>query len=165
MEQKSGQFKIISSFMKKNLVSAIESVQFASLIMQIFCLKLLLFLSWTFAYAKLSHNTIRADNRIPSHHQIAKSQIAYKVHETVITLQLDSEYAALYNHRDEKNRLLARLDKSSGSWNKHHPRYRLLQALHGFRRYKERNLAELDRWRGLYKHVSSAHKKVCERQD
>ncbi|KAL4863510.1 hypothetical protein BDV12DRAFT_177438 [Aspergillus spectabilis] len=60
-------------------------------------------------------------------------------------------------------RLQQRLSKSTGTWDKSHPRHRLLTALWGFSRYKERNLAEVNRWRDLYKHVSKPQKKVIEK--
>ncbi|KAI9370124.1 N2227-like protein-domain-containing protein [Aspergillus egyptiacus] len=43
-----------------------------------------------------------------------------------------------------------------------HPRHRLLTALHAFRAYKEQNLAEVRRWRDLYKHVPKHQKRVLE---
>ncbi|KAF9762207.1 hypothetical protein IL306_003500 [Fusarium sp. DS 682] len=61
-----------------------------------------------------------------------------------------------------------KLDKSMaigwGNWNAHHPRHRLLDALYGYRRYHERQKAELDRFEGLYKHVSRAQKSLLEHQ-
>ncbi|KAL2869475.1 N2227-like protein-domain-containing protein [Aspergillus lucknowensis] len=63
---------------------------------------------------------------------------------------------------EEYSRLQDRLARSA-SWNVNHPRHRLLTALHGFSRYKERNLAEVKRWRNLYKHVPKAQKTVVER--
>lgn len=57
-----------------------------------------------------------------------------------------------------------KLDKSMaigwGNWNAQHPRHRLLDALYGYRRYHERQKAEVDRFEGLYKHVSRAQKSV-----
>ncbi|KAL4925536.1 N2227-like protein-domain-containing protein [Aspergillus undulatus] len=63
----------------------------------------------------------------------------------------------------EHNRLHHRLRHSTETWNTSHPRHRLLMALYGFTRYKERNLAEVKRWRELYKHVSKSQKKVVEK--
>jgi carnosine N-methyltransferase len=61
---------------------------------------------------------------------------------------------------DEFVRLQGRLQRSTGTWNANHPRYRLLMALYGFSRYKEKNLAEVKRWRDLYKHVPQKQKTV-----
>ncbi|KAF5716079.1 trehalase [Fusarium mundagurra] len=61
-----------------------------------------------------------------------------------------------------------KLDKSMaigwGIWNAQHPRHRLLDALYGYRRYHERQKAEVDRFEGLYKHVSRAQRSLLEHQ-
>ncbi|EUC42052.1 hypothetical protein COCMIDRAFT_39858 [Bipolaris oryzae ATCC 44560] len=54
-------------------------------------------------------------------------------------------------HRHEKAHLMKRMDRKSGKWTMNHPRYRLLEALWAYTRYRERHMAELDRWRTLYK--------------
>ncbi|KAL3478285.1 N2227-like protein-domain-containing protein [Aspergillus californicus] len=64
---------------------------------------------------------------------------------------------------EEFARLQHRLQRSTSTWNVNHPRHRLLTALHGFTRYKERNLAEVKRWRDLYKHVPTAQKQIVEK--
>jgi hypothetical protein len=63
-------------------------------------------------------------------------------------------------HRQEKAHLLKRMARKSGKWGTSHPRYRLLEALWGYSRYKKRNMAELDRWRNLYKRVGKKQKQV-----
>lgn len=63
-------------------------------------------------------------------------------------------------HRHEKAHLMKRMDPIHGKWSSTHPRYRLLEALFGFMKYRERNMAELDRWRKLYKNVGKQQKKV-----
>lgn len=63
-------------------------------------------------------------------------------------------------HRQEKAHLLKRMDRKHGKWSSSHPRYRLLEALYGYSKYRDTNMAELDRVRGLYKNVSKAQKKV-----
>ncbi|CBX96263.1 hypothetical protein LEMA_P111820.1 [Plenodomus lingam JN3] len=65
--------------------------------------------------------------------------------------------------RQEKAHLLKRMDRKSGKWGTTHPRYRLLEALFGFSKYRERNMAELDRWRSLYKNVGKKQKQILER--
>jgi hypothetical protein len=64
-------------------------------------------------------------------------------------------------HRHEKAHLMKRMSRKHGTWNTMHPRYRLLEALYGFSKYRERNMAELERWRGMYGNVGKAQKKVC----
>jgi hypothetical protein len=63
-------------------------------------------------------------------------------------------------HRQEKAHLLKRMDKKSGKWGTSHPRYRLLEALWAYTSYRERHMAELDRWRSLYKSTGKKQKKV-----
>ncbi|KAJ4342846.1 hypothetical protein N0V95_006825 [Ascochyta clinopodiicola] len=48
-------------------------------------------------------------------------------------------------HRQEKAHLMKRMDRKSGKWGSTHPRYRTLEALYGFTKYRERNMAELNR--------------------
>lgn len=63
-------------------------------------------------------------------------------------------------HRQEKVHLMKRMDRKNGKWGTTHPRYRLLEALYSFTKYRERNMAELDRWRSLYKNVGKNQKQV-----
>lgn len=63
-------------------------------------------------------------------------------------------------HRQEKAHLLKRMDRKTGTWGTSHPRYRLLEAIFAFSKYRERNLAELDRWRKLYTNVAKTQKQV-----
>ncbi|KAF2849519.1 N2227-domain-containing protein [Plenodomus tracheiphilus IPT5] len=65
--------------------------------------------------------------------------------------------------RQEKAHLMKRMDRKHGKWGTTHPRYRLLEALFGFSKYRERNMAELDRWRSLYKNVGKKQKQNLER--
>ncbi|KAK1672375.1 N2227-like protein-domain-containing protein [Colletotrichum godetiae] len=66
-------------------------------------------------------------------------------------------------HEREKKSLLKRMSKHHGKWDTNHPRHRLLEALFGFSRYKSRQMTELDRLRGLYKHVTKAQEKLLEK--
>ncbi|KAH6629125.1 N2227-like protein-domain-containing protein [Boeremia exigua] len=66
-------------------------------------------------------------------------------------------------HRHEKVHLMKRMNRKTGKWNTVHPRYRLLEALYGFTKYRERNMAELDRWRSMYGNVGKSQKKVLEK--
>jgi carnosine N-methyltransferase len=63
-------------------------------------------------------------------------------------------------HRQEKAHLLKRMNKKNGKWGTSHPRYRLLEALWAYTSYRERHMAELDRWRSLYKSTGKKQKKV-----
>jgi hypothetical protein len=65
--------------------------------------------------------------------------------------------------RQEKAHLMKRMDRKSGKWTSTHPRYRLLEALYSFSRYRERNLVELKRWRDMYSNVKSKQKQVSNR--
>ncbi|KAK1477651.1 hypothetical protein CCUS01_16604 [Colletotrichum cuscutae] len=85
-----------------------------------------------------------------------------EIHEVKVTLE-DIPDEPSPRHEQEKKNLLKRLSKSHGKWDTNHPRHRLLEALFGFSRYKARQMAELDRWKGLYKHVSKAQKAVLEK--
>lgn len=63
-------------------------------------------------------------------------------------------------HEKEKTELLQRLSRGTGKWDSSHPRHRLLDALYGFRKYFDRNMDEVKRWKKLYKGVSRQQKKV-----
>jgi hypothetical protein len=65
--------------------------------------------------------------------------------------------------RQEKAHMMKRMDRKSGKWTSAHPRYRLLEALYSFSRYRERNLAELKRWKDMYSNVKSKQKQVSNR--
>ncbi|KAM4062697.1 hypothetical protein HRG_007521 [Hirsutella rhossiliensis] len=84
-----------------------------------------------------------------------------EVHEITLTLQQYNQ-STIQRHGEERSRLLGTLDKRNGKWTANHARHRLLDALHGFTRYRERQAAELKRLRGLYKNVSKAQKAFLE---
>jgi hypothetical protein len=63
-------------------------------------------------------------------------------------------------HRQEKAHLMKRMDRKHGKWGSSHPRFRLLEALFSYSKYRDSNMAELDRWRGLYKNVGKQQKKA-----
>ncbi|KAL1874944.1 hypothetical protein VTK73DRAFT_10313 [Phialemonium thermophilum] len=86
----------------------------------------------------------------------------YELHNVLVTVQQDTN-ASTPRIDAEKARLLERMKKTVGKYDEHHPRHRLLQALHGFRRYRETHMAEVQRLRGLYKHVSKKQKQVLEK--
>ncbi|KZL83574.1 hypothetical protein CI238_08944 [Colletotrichum incanum] len=85
-----------------------------------------------------------------------------ELHEVTVTVETIRKKPSP-RHEQEKKNLLKRMSKSHGKWDTNHPRHRLLEALFGFSRYKPRQMAELDRWKGLYKHVSKAQKAVLEK--
>ncbi|KAL2206854.1 N2227-domain-containing protein [Sarocladium strictum] len=104
---------------------------------------------------------------------LASAAILTELHETILTVLQptfeteDDDHparilATSQRHIDEKERLLKRLDKSTGKWNNHHPRHRLLDAMHGFVRYYDRQNEEIERLKGLYKKVSKPQKKLLE---
>lgn len=64
-------------------------------------------------------------------------------------------------HTQEKKNLLQRLRRDKGHWVRTHPRYRLLDALYGYTHYYERQVAEIDRLKGLYKRTTKDQKAVC----
>ncbi|KAK7418442.1 hypothetical protein QQX98_003934 [Neonectria punicea] len=85
-----------------------------------------------------------------------------EVHEVIVTVEQISGQPNTPRHILEKKRLLDALARPHGSLPTNHPRYRLLDALHGFTNYQERQKAELDRLKGLYKHVSKSQKSLLE---
>ncbi|ATY65354.1 methyltransferase [Cordyceps militaris] len=64
-------------------------------------------------------------------------------------------------HEAERARLMLSLRRDH-TWSSTHPRHRLLDALVGYQNYYERQLVELERFRGLYKHVSRKHKTLLD---
>ena len=64
------------------------------------------------------------------------------------------------SHNEERERLLQRIDRESGQWDDKLPRWKVLEALHGFDRYNDITGAEIGRFEGLYKHVPQKHKQV-----
>ncbi|KAI8270398.1 Carnosine N-methyltransferase [Colletotrichum sp. SAR11_239] len=93
---------------------------------------------------------------------IAQKPNLASVHEVIVTLE-DIPDKPSPRHEQEKKNLMKRLSKSHGKWDTNHPRHRLMEALFGFSRYKVRQMAELNRWKDLYTHVSKAQKKVLEK--
>jgi hypothetical protein len=63
-------------------------------------------------------------------------------------------------HVAEKKRLLQMFVREEGGWTTNHPRYRLLQALHGFVRHKERYQTQLQGWQEEYDKLPDVQKKV-----
>ncbi|KAJ5159111.1 uncharacterized protein N7500_008762 [Penicillium coprophilum] len=68
----------------------------------------------------------------------------------------------LTTYNEEHTRLLQNLQRSSGKWDSTHPRHRLLTALHGYTCYKDKSLAEVDKWRNLYKNVPKRQRTLLE---
>jgi hypothetical protein len=89
--------------------------------------------------------------------------LVYEIRQLEVVLAEDghvSDASDTQRHLDEKKRLLEKMDKKHGTWNEHHPRYRLLEALRGFAAYAESQQAELDRLKGLYSYTSRKQKAV-----
>ncbi|KAF2431357.1 N2227-domain-containing protein [Tothia fuscella] len=70
--------------------------------------------------------------------------------------------ASSARHVAEKKRLIQSYEKSEENWSVTHPRYRMLQALHGFVRYQERYQAQVQEWREAYESLPEAQRKVLE---
>ena len=83
-----------------------------------------------------------------------------EVHEVIVTIEQPSGEPITPGHLEAKSKLLDNLRKDQGTWNTNHPRHRVLDALHGFSRYHERQKVELDRIKGLYKQVSKPQRLV-----
>jgi hypothetical protein len=65
-------------------------------------------------------------------------------------------------HQKEEAHLMKRMNRKNGKWNSSHPRYRLLEALFSYSKYRDTNMAELDRWRSLYRNVGKKQKKASQ---
>ncbi|KAF4122057.1 carnosine N-methyltransferase [Geosmithia morbida] len=63
----------------------------------------------------------------------------------------------------EQDRKLAGRMKKTRDMNVHHPRTRLLDALHGYARYYQRQREELDRLQSLYKKVTRSQHRILEK--
>ncbi|KAM5356833.1 hypothetical protein ACJ41O_003479 [Fusarium nematophilum] len=87
-----------------------------------------------------------------------------EVHEVVVTLEQVSGEPNTPRHVEAKKKLLRNMDRKEGTWNNHHSRHRLLDALYGFSKYYERQKVELDRLEGLYKYVTKAQKSLLEHE-
>ncbi|KAH6854534.1 N2227-like protein-domain-containing protein [Chaetomium sp. MPI-CAGE-AT-0009] len=92
--------------------------------------------------------------------------LVYEVHEVEVVLAENERLSRKLDtqrHLEEKEKLLTRLSKSHGTWNEHHARHRLLEALRGFSAYADTQQAELNRLKGLYSHVPKKQKSLLER--
>ena len=103
----------------------------------------------------------------PSHsHQVALFALvamgSYLSAEAPGTSAISWQHQATFEspHNDARDKLLSSIDRSVGDWTPSHPRYRLLDALHGFEKYYERQRAEVDRFKNLYKSVTRTQKNV-----
>ncbi|PPJ60426.1 hypothetical protein CBER1_07330 [Cercospora berteroae] len=65
-------------------------------------------------------------------------------------------------HDIAREQLRKSMDRSTGKWNKKHPRWQVLEALHGYDKYEKIAGAEIDRFEGLYKHVPKKHKQILD---
>jgi hypothetical protein len=63
-------------------------------------------------------------------------------------------------HVAEKERLMRSFVRDKNGWTTNHPRYRVLQALHGFVRHKERYQNQLEGWQEEYNNLPDAQRKV-----
>ncbi|KAJ6439830.1 hypothetical protein O9K51_07721 [Purpureocillium lavendulum] len=84
-----------------------------------------------------------------------------EVHQVVMTVH-QANISTSQRHHDEKARLLESLSRKNGKWTPSHPRHRLLDALHGFLKYKDGQGAEVKRLRDLYSRVSKSQKALLD---
>ncbi|KAF9894466.1 hypothetical protein FE257_007969 [Aspergillus nanangensis] len=89
-------------------------------------------------------------------------QIRQAITQIFVTNLTVIDSAESNRHADEHGRLQHQLQRSNGKWDSSHPRHRLLTALHGFCRYKERNLAETKKWRDWYKQIPKRQRSIVE---
>lgn len=91
---------------------------------------------------------------------IQPQETVVEIRHVDLTLEQSFQVAEASRHDIEKERLLSIMARDHGTWSPNHPRYRLLDALHGFSKYYERQRADVDRLRGLYKYASKSQKQV-----
>ncbi|KFA73941.1 hypothetical protein S40288_00930 [Stachybotrys chartarum IBT 40288] len=106
-----------------------------------------------------------ASVELPIDSGLAASGVPVEYHQVTVTVEHQKPLSKdpwTERHQKEKDRLLERLKRSNGSWSSNHVRHRLLDALHGFARYYDRQKEELDRLRGLYKRISKPQSKLLE---
>ncbi|CAM1505870.1 Fc.00g115070.m01.CDS01 [Cosmosporella sp. VM-42] len=109
-----------------------------------------------------SHRTDLASEALNVENPIGSFISPVEVHEVVVTLEQVYGEPNTPKHTEAKSKLLDSLRKDHGTWNTNHPRHRLLDALHGFTRYHERQKAEVDRLRRLYQQVSKPQRLLLE---
>ena len=78
------------------------------------------------------------------------------VNFTIFTDQPDT----LLKQEKEKASLHHRLQRSVRKWDSSHPRHRLLSALYGYSRYREKNLENVNRWRDFFKRIPKKQRSV-----
>jgi hypothetical protein len=107
-------------------------------------------------------------NRFVLNHKFSLSYISLPCRTVQDALQMGSmplpNPQSSPRRRLEKVHLMRRIARNHGKWGPSHPRYRLLEALFGFVKYRDRNMAEVDRWRKMYKRVSKKQKHVRARE-
>ena len=60
----------------------------------------------------------------------------------------------------ENERLLGSLNRDKGMWERRHPRYRLLDALHGYLSHYDLVSKDVNRWRSMYQNIPKQQRKV-----
>ncbi|KAG5999619.1 hypothetical protein E4U43_001970, partial [Claviceps pusilla] len=99
---------------------------------------------------------------MPSSHDALPQEGVVEWHPVNVTVQQLVQASLASRHDVEKERLLFVMSRQHGTWSPNHPRYRLLDALHGFSKYDERQQAGVDRLRDLYALMPKAQKKFLE---
>lgn len=152
-------FRICGRFVACHIVSCTTSTKAAK--MRLSWAFGLLAGSWTTILAAENHQTTTSDATISA------AEPTYTPDDLLVAqnpMQMGAMPASNADgsprHRQEKAHLMKRMSRKHGSWGTSHPRYRLFEALWGFSRCRDRNVAELEKWRRLYQNVGKKQKKV-----
>ncbi|KAG6108791.1 hypothetical protein E4U14_003527 [Claviceps sp. LM454 group G7] len=120
-------------------------------------------LGWPIARATAQN---RDESSLPpatnNHEVLSQEGTVVEWHRVSVTIQQLVQASMASPHQLEKERLLSVMARQNGVWSPNHPRYRLLDALHGFTKFYEWQRADVDRLRRLYVYVSKAQKKLLE---
>ncbi|KAG8424070.1 hypothetical protein J3459_007996 [Metarhizium acridum] len=105
------------------------------------------------------------DDKTPNGSSVvhAPQETVVEIRHVDLALEQSFQVAEASRHDVEKERLLSIMARDHGTWSPNHPRYRLLDALHGFSKYYERQRTDVDRLRGLYKYASESQKQFLEK--
>ncbi|KAG6006744.1 hypothetical protein E4U21_006729 [Claviceps maximensis] len=109
--------------------------------------------------AQSSDEKCAPTDAMPSSHVALLQEGVVEWHQVSVTIQQLVQASMASRHDIEKERLMSVMSRRHGTWSPNHPRYRLLDALHGFAKYYERQLGDVDRFRDLYALVPEAQKK------
>lgn len=84
------------------------------------------------------------------------------IYSTVTNATIAEDQPSIFvQQENEKTSLQRRLQRNAGKWDSSHPRHRLLSALYGYSRHREKNQESVNRWREFYKRIPKTQRKVC----